>query len=209
MSRASPEPVRIAILAKAPVPGLAKTRLAPAIGAHGAAALQARLIMRAVASACAAQCGPVTLWAAPDASHSVFQDLAARLPLTLACQPDGDLGARIHAACVAARGPVLIIGTDAPALTPDHLRDAAQALRGGGDAVVIPAEDGGYVLIGLARPTPSLFTGMIWSTSEVMADTRRRIAAARLAALELAPLWDVDRPEDLTRLRAFAPELLD
>jgi rSAM/selenodomain-associated transferase 1 len=209
MSRASPEPVGIAILAKAPIPGLAKTRLAPAIGAQGAAALQARLIARAVTTACTAQCGPVTLWAAPDASHALFQDLAARFAITLARQSDGDLGARMHAACVAAQGPVLIIGTDAPALTPEHLRHAAQALRGGRDAVVIPAEDGGYVLIGLARPTASLFTGMTWSTSEVMAETRRRIAAARLAALELAPLWDVDRPEDLARLRAFAPEVLD
>ena len=66
MSGASPEPVAVAILAKAPLPGLAKTRLAPALGADGAAALQARLIERAAETARAANVGPVTLWAAPD-----------------------------------------------------------------------------------------------------------------------------------------------
>ena len=102
----------------------------------------------------------------------------------------------------------LIIGTDCPALATDHLREAAQALRDGHDAVVIPAEDGGYVLIGLRRPAPALFSDMIWSTSEVMEETRRRIAALGLAWQELPPLWDVDRPQDLPRLRMLAPELL-
>jgi uncharacterized protein len=208
MSRASLEPVAIAILAKAPVPGFAKTRLIPALGAEGAAALQARLIARAVATACAAGCGPVTLWATPNAVHSLFQKMAARYSIALAVQPEGDLGARMHAACAAARGPVLIIGTDCPALTTDHLRDAAQVLRAGRDAVVIPAEDGGYVLIGLTRPVPALFSDMIWSTSEVMGETRRRMAAQGLRWRELPPLWDVDRPEDLARMRMLDTGLL-
>ena len=198
----------VAILAKAPIAGLAKTRLAPVLGTHGAAALQARLTTRAVATACAAQCGPVTLWAAPDPSHPLFQDLAARCPITLARQPDGDLGARMHAAAVAAPGMVLIMGTDCPVLTADRLREAAQALRTGRDAVVIPAEDGGYVLIGLARPTPALFTGMTWSTSEVMAETRRRMTTQSLTWQELPPMWDIDRPEDLARLRTLDASLL-
>jgi uncharacterized protein len=208
MSHASPEPVAVAILAKAPVAGLAKTRLIPALGAEGAAALQARLIVRAIATACAAGCGPVTLWAAPDASHPMFQEMAVRHSIVLAVQPYGDLGARMHAACTATRGPVLIIGTDCPALTPDHLRDAAQVLRAGRDAVAIPAEDGGYVLIGLTRPVPALFSDMIWSTSEVMEETRRRMAGHGLRWQELVPLWDVDRPEDLPRMRMLDAGLL-
>ncbi|MET0538179.1 MAG: hypothetical protein ABWZ64_09495, partial [Xanthobacteraceae bacterium] len=72
------EPVAVAILAKAPVPGFAKTRLIPVLGAARAARLQARLIERTVETACAAGAGPVTVWAAPDESHAAFQALRSR-----------------------------------------------------------------------------------------------------------------------------------
>jgi rSAM/selenodomain-associated transferase 1 len=199
--RADPEPVGIAILAKAPIPGLAKTRLIPALGAAGAAALQARLIVQTVTTACAAATGPVSLWATPDATHPVFRDMAARFRLSVARQPDGDLGTRMLAA-IAAASPTLVIGTDCPVLTAGHLVDAATTLRDGLDAVVIPAEDGGYVLIGLRRPQPDVFAGMRWSTATVMAETRARLNRLGLGWRELAPLWDVDRPEDLVRLAA-------
>jgi rSAM/selenodomain-associated transferase 1 len=200
MRRAAPEPVGIAILAKAPVPGLAKTRLIPALGAGGAAALQEQLILRTVEIACAAATGPVTVWATPDASHAVFRNVAEKFAVGIVRQPDGDLGARMLAAVAAAQAPALVIGTDCPALTSGHLVDAAIALREGLDAVVIPAEDGGYVLIGLRRPEPALFADMTWSTDTVMTETRARIARLGLAVRELPPLWDVDRPEDLERM---------
>ena len=145
-------PVAIAILAKAPIPGFAKTRLIPALGDAGAATLQARLTERAVATAMAADTGPVTLWAAPDQGHPSFAQLAERFALALACQHDGDLGDRMLAALAGADGPALVIGTDCPALTAGHLRAAADVLRAGADAVLIPAEDGGYVLIGARAP---------------------------------------------------------
>jgi hypothetical protein len=201
MSHASPEPVAVAILAKAPLPGLAKTRLAPALGAHGAAALQARLIERAVETARAADVGPVTLWAAPDQDHPAFQTLAALFGVTLARQPDGDLGVRMLAALAAAPGAAIVIGTDCPALQPAHLRAAAEALAGGVDAVVVPVEDGGYALIGLREPQPALFADMAWSTAGVMAETRRRLTRLSLSWREPARLWDVDLPEDVERLK--------
>jgi uncharacterized protein len=197
----APQPVAVAILAKAPLPGLAKTRLVPALGADGAAALQARFIERTVTTAQAAAIGPVTLWAAPDQNHPAFQTLSALFGVALARQPDADLGARMLAAVAAARAPVLVIGTDCPALTAEHLRDAADVLRDGCDAVVIPAEDGGYALIGMRKPQPSLFDGVPWSTATVMAETRRRLRTARLVWREPARLWDVDEPEDLARMR--------
>src|SRR6185312_11618566 len=141
MARMSAEPVAIAILAKAPIPGLAKTRLIPELGAHGAAVLQERLTERAVETAIAADTGPVTLWCAPELDHATFQELAARFQLVLKRQPDGDLGERMLGAIAAAQGPALVIGTDCPALEPAHLRAAADALRGGADAVITPAED--------------------------------------------------------------------
>lgn len=87
-----------------------------------------------------------------------------------------------------------------PALTPDHLRDCAESLCDGIDAAVIPAEDGGYVLLGTRRPHAHLFADMPWGTALVMGETRSRLARLSLAWREPARLWDLDRPEDLARL---------
>ena len=194
----TPEPVGVAILAKAPLPGLVKTRLFPALGPEGAARLQAALVARTVETACRAGTGPVTLWTSLEPRHALFTTLAARFGLRLTRQDYGDLGARMLAAIGV--GPTLVIGNDCPALTPDHLREAAAALRDGDDAVIIPAEDGGYVLIGLREPQPALFCAMRWSVPTVLAETRRRLARCGLKARELARLWDVDVPDDLSRL---------
>ena len=98
--------------------------------------------------------GPVTLWCAPDATHASFRGLAARFPITLEQQPAGDLGVA-HAGGLASAGG-LVIGSDCAAFTPGHLRAAAAALDEA-DVVLIPAEDGGYVLIGMREPHPALF----------------------------------------------------
>ena len=197
------EPVTVAVLAKAPIPGFAKTRLIPVLGARGAAMLQGRLIERAVETACAAAVGPVSLWAAPDETHPAFQSISARLAITLARQADGDLGARMLAAITRANTCVLVIGSDCPALTPDHLRTAAEVLRNHADVVVIPAEDGGYALIGMRTPEPALFSDVPWSTPGVMDETRRRLRTLGLTWHEPTTLWDVDLPHDLERMRAI------
>jgi rSAM/selenodomain-associated transferase 1 len=199
--------VAIAILTKAPIPGNAKTRLIPAIGAHAAAILQERLTERAVATALAADVGPVTLWCAPDVTHPSFLGLVSQRRVTLKRQPEGDLGARMLAAMAAGSRPVLVIGSDCPALTDLHLRGAANALREGADVVLIPAEDGGYVLIGTRTAQPALFTDITWGTNTVLAETRARIIDLRLILAELPPLWDVDTEGDLARLDREHPEL--
>ncbi len=203
------ESVRIAILAKAPVAGHAKTRLIPALGAQGAARLQRRFTRDTVRLAMAAALGEVVLWCAPDAAHRFFRALQRTTGIRCKDQPDGDLGDRMLRAATSASsagetGPVLIIGTDCPALRPHHLRAAADALTGV-DAVFIPAEDGGYVLVGLQRPQPGLFTAMTWSTDRVMADTRERAASLGLRIRELPMMWDVDTPADLRRWQAMEP----
>jgi hypothetical protein len=180
--------VAIAILAKAPVPGLVKTRLIPVLGAGRAAALAARLIERTVAIASQSAVGPVTLWAAPDESDLLFQAARDRHALT---------------ALTAAKGPALVIGTDCPALTSHHLRNAANVLCRGADAVVLPAEDGGYVLIGLRSPRRELFEHMCWGTARVLGETRRRLKRLGLTWQEPAMLWDLDLPADIERLRAM------
>ena len=198
----------VIVMAKAPLPGFAKTRLIPALGAEGAAAISHRLLDRAVEQALAAGLGGVDLCCAPDSRHQAFARLG-RLPrVDLSQQADGDLGARMSHAFERwlARVPqVLLMGTDAPALDAAVLRHAAQALEHT-DAVFVPAHDGGYALVGLRRPSPSLFDGMIWSTSAVMAHTRERLAAAGLRYAELPPVADIDEAADLIHLpRGWLP----
>jgi uncharacterized protein len=197
--------VQIAVMCKAPIAGLAKTRLIPALGAAGAARVQRDLARMTVRTAMAARLGPVTVWCTPNPQHRFFRALHKAIGVHCLAQPRGDLGARMHTAfrLHCPRGPLVMIGTDCPALQPAHLREAARVLLEGDDAVFIPAEDGGYVLIGLRRPQPALFAGMPWSTDQVMALTRARAAGAGLALRELPRLWDVDRPEDLPRLRKW------
>jgi glycosyltransferase A (GT-A) superfamily protein (DUF2064 family) len=95
----------------------------------------------------------------------------------------------------------VIIGTDCPSLTPQDLRRAARLLRGDCDVVLAPAEDGGYVLIGLSKACPRLFEGIEWGGSSVLRETLAR--SEGLKVKRLRTLWDVDRPRDLERLRAL------
>lgn len=200
------DPVAVAILAKAPMPGLAKTRLIPSIGAHAAAVLQERLTERTVETAVAADIGPITLWCTPDLAHASFQDLAARFQIVLKRQPDGDLGARMLDAIGATNGPTLVIGTDCPAFTAEILRTAANALTEA-EVVLVPAEDGGYVLIGARAAHPQLFDQIAWGTASVMQETRARISALGLTSSELPVLWDIDTEADLDRLERMFPEM--
>jgi len=94
----------------------------------------------------------------------------------------------------------LLAGSDCPALGAAAFRQVAEWLDGGADAVLAPALDGGYVLIGLRRLEPSLFAGMAWGTDRVLAETRRRFAALGWEWRETEPLPDIDRPEDLVHL---------
>jgi rSAM/selenodomain-associated transferase 1 len=193
------------VFAKAPVAGRVKTRLEPALGAAGAAALAERLLAHAVSVSLSAGFADVELCAAPDASHPAFSRLTARYPrLQWGVQGEGDLGARMHRALtrrLTGRERVLLIGTDAPALDTAMLQEAAQALADH-DAVFVPALDGGYALVGLVRPRPELFEGIAWSTPRVMDETRERARAAGVRWIELPAVADVDEPGDLIHLPA-------
>lgn len=190
------------VFAKAPVAGLAKTRLAPALGASGAAALAERMLHHALAQAAAAGLGSVELCAAPDATHPALQAAAAAHGAELTEQGNGDLGQRMHRAfarCLRRHDRALLIGTDAPSLDAGVLRRAAQALLDH-DAVFVPALDGGYALVGLRQADPRWFDGMRWSHARVMDDTRDRLRAARVRWVELPAVADIDEPADLVHL---------
>ena len=200
--------ISIAILAKAPIAGLSKTRLIPQIGAEAAAALQRWLLYRSVATAVAAATGPVTVWCTPTVAQADFCRCAEQYGVALREQPAGDLGTRMLAALLASPTPAgtLLIGTDCPRLTHALLQTAAAALNDS-DAVLIPAEDGGYALLGQRRPAPALFAGVDWGSDRVLAQTRERLNELRWQWNELATLWDVDRPADYQRLLGEFPEI--
>lgn len=208
---------RVVTMARAPVPGRTKRRLIPAIGAARAATLHRTMIRHAVVSALASGVGPVELWCTPNPDHEVFRALKSETRIELHTQTGPDLGARMHAAIAARPGAAVVIGTDCPFLEPNDFIHAAGALSivgvrssrartdpcervAGADVVVVPAFDGGYVLIAVDRPRPELFTGVEWGTERVLAQTRERVRAAQLRLLELEIRRDVDHPRDLEAL---------
>jgi rSAM/selenodomain-associated transferase 1 len=206
----SSDDTAVVVFARAPRPGLVKTRLIPRLGAEGAAALSARLVKRTLETARAAGFCRIELHGAPDCDDPFFRFCAGHYGVTLVPQAPGDLGARMLAAfeaVLAAHARVLLVGSDCPALTSRHLRQAERALRDGAEAVLAPCEDGGYALIGLRRVDARLFEGMAWGADSVAADTRARLAELGWRWHELETLWDVDRPEDYARL--VASGLLD
>lgn len=192
--------VEIAVFARAPVAGAAKTRLAPRLGEAGAARLQAWLTRRALERAAAVPGARITLWTSGEAQHPFWQECAAEFGVALAAQQGADLGQRMAQAFASTlaqhRGPMLLIGTDCPAMNPSDLLDALAALRSA-PAVIQPALDGGYVLVGLNAPCAPLFAGIDWGSDQVAAQTRARARAANIALAETRPLPDLDLPEDL------------
>jgi len=195
---------RILVFCKPPIPGQAKTRLIPALGAEGASYLHAELARATVARAVRSALAPVELWASAAPEHAFFQHLRADFECALLTQHGDDLGARLaHAleTTLADADFAVLIGTDCPALDEHYLAEACAALANGVDAVLGPAEDGGYVLIGLRRSDPAVFSGVAWGTSAVLKQTRQQLAGLAWSVIELDTLWDIDRPEDLERLR--------
>ena len=193
----------VLVFARAPVAGSVKTRLIPLLGDHGAAALYRSLVERALVMARESAVGPVELWCTPTTDDDFFAACRDRFHLTLHGQREGDLGARMLNAfedALTRSRHVLLTGSDCPSLTAADLRAAARALREGRDAVFCPAEDGGYVLVGLSQAMPALFEAMTWGTATVMEETRQRLHNLGWRWHELPVRWDVDRPQDYQRL---------
>jgi hypothetical protein len=202
-------PVVLQIFAKNPVPGQVKTRLATAIGAGEAAAVYKDMVEMTLETAVAARdrgvVDRVELWCAPDVDAPAFAAWRERYGVTLEAQTGGDLGARMRNALATAvehGSRAILVGTDCPMLDVAYLAQAAAALDDH-DAVFGPVEDGGYVLVGLARAVDA-FSGVPWSAPDTMDATRATLSAQRATWRELPLLWDVDGPSDLRRWQELA-----
>jgi len=194
--------VRIVIFAKAPLPGQVKTRLIPALGAAGAARLAARLLDLALEQARTAGVAAVELCMSPAPSHAAWAGIALPPGIATSDQGEGDLGERMARAarrCIDNGEAVLLTGTDCPDLTAARLAEAARRLASH-DAVLYPAVDGGYPLLGLRAFDDSLFADMPWSTDAVARLTLERMAALGWRVWVGETLRDIDEPGDLAWL---------
>jgi uncharacterized protein len=205
-------PSHVVVFSKPPVPGLVKTRLIPAIGDTAAAQLHLQLLRQ---NLCVVQRTdyPASLWIAGAIAHPALLDASHDFGMALRVQEGGDLGARMKHAMqtvLTYSHTAIIIGSDCPVLETTHFRQVVCKLKGDAEVGVIPAEDGGYVLIAasiaeLARRKvvlDALFDDITWSTDKVMEQTRERLRQVNATWFELPALWDVDNPEDLLRLES-------
>jgi rSAM/selenodomain-associated transferase 1 len=192
-------PDLLLLFLKWPEPGLAKTRLIPALGPETAAAVY-RLLAEAEVAATRPGAGEYDRLfcfspAAAEAQVRAWFPGEAVWP-----QPEGDLGHRMASAFGAAfaRGAnrVALVGTDIPGVTRDLVARSFDALAAA-DLVLGPTHDGGYYLVAMARPLPELFEGMEWSTTGVLAATRERAEALGLGTRLVRPLTDIDTLDDL------------
>jgi len=193
---------RILIFAKAPIPGQVKTRLVPLLGADGAARLHSELVKKTVQRVQRSALAPLQLWCDPRIEAPLFDSLNQAAALERREQCGADLGARmLHAFTQALQASeyVVAIGTDWPALEPELIATALRYLQHGADAVLGPAEDGGYVLLGLRHADPLLFENIAWGSSQVLTQTKERLRQLRWSVRELPVSWDLDRPEDFER----------
>lgn len=191
---------KIIVFCKAPVPGMVKTRLACGIGEQAAAEIHRLLARHCLQVAVSSRLAPVELWCSPSCDDDFFRQCAQDFSLVLKSQTGGDLGSRMShafAETLPATGQVLLIGTDCPVMDAAVLAEAFSSLSNGNQTVVVPAEDGGYALIGMKNHQPELFENINWGTNRVLNQTLKSVHGKYA---RLATLWDVDHPADLQRL---------
>ncbi len=201
----------IAIMAKAPLPGEVKTRLCPPLSFDTAAQLYQCFLLDKFAQVNALQRATPVVSYSPADSRSTFEALAPA-HFMLIPQRGDDLGARILSTFeqLFRQGftQVMVIDSDTPTLPVAYLERALLLIaEGENDVVLGPTEDGGYYLIGLRQSHRELFEQMPWSTSEVFPETRRRSAQYGLRVACTECWYDVDTPDDLTRLRASLAQM--
>lgn len=188
--------------AKVPIAGHVKTRLIPALGEQGALRLHKKLLTHTWQRLSDGELAPMQLWIDQADSTNFFASLQPAVG-RLYIQQGVDLGERMANALgqgLLQSDAVVVVGSDCPALDSDYLTKAFESLQQGNDVVLGPANDGGYVLIGMRRLYSNVFQGVNWGTGQVLEQTRERLVATGCRWAELDERWDVDRPEDLAKL---------
>lgn len=198
----------IQIFAREPVRGRVKTRLNEFLGVERTLVLYQNLLKRVLRQVVDAALAPVELWVDGNPRHPLFADC---LPAQQCLAQQGpDLGQRMAFAArqgLARYDSLLLIGTDCPGLGADYLDRALDSLRNDATVVFGPAEDGGYVLLGLNAFAAGLFEGIPWGGNRVLESSLAALEGGGQHVVLMDTLWDVDRPEDLARLNNLSPPL--
>jgi rSAM/selenodomain-associated transferase 1 len=192
----------ILVYAKAPVAGKVNTRLIPEIGVQAATELQDELVHKRLSMLSTADLCDVRLMCALNSRDDCFVRCKKKYPISLLEQTGDDLGERMLNGVIDALQDYqycIVIGTDAPALDSSRIKQAIDILRSNTEVVYVPAEDGGYVLVGLQKPYAFLFQDISWGSSDVMQQSRNRLIENKVSFEELAVCWDIDRIEDYQR----------
>ena len=196
----------ILVFSKAPVEGQVNTRLIPDIGVEAATQLQYDLLHQRLQMLSAADLCAVKLMCSPNKVHECFVECEANYPVTLSEQVGNDLGERLVNGVELALKEYkfcIVIGTDAPALDAEVIKQAIETLQGNVDVVFIPAEDGGYVLVGMKYNHQCLFENISWGNATVLQQSLAALSNSKISYQALKTLWDVDRIEDYRRYLAL------
>jgi rSAM/selenodomain-associated transferase 2/rSAM/selenodomain-associated transferase 1 len=197
--------VRVLFFAKSPIAGKVKTRFIPTLGEQGALALHKQLITLTWQRVTAGSDLAMELWLSETGQEAWFAHVCNTRSIYV--QQGNDLGQRMaHALndALTRAELVLVIGADCASLDANYLQQAVSALRAGADLVIGPAEDGGYVLLGVKRQVPAgIFDNIDWGSDQVFSQTHKRLFESRVNWQQLPSRWDVDRPEDLMRLQSL------
>ncbi len=192
----------IGVMARAPVPGRCKTRLAKAIGDEPAADLYRAMLLDTLERYATLPCDRHVLLATPEDDGAAALHALAPEPWVVVEQVGATLGERlIHAAETLGPGPLVLTGSDSPTTSLPAIAKALPTLTRPRHVLLGPADDGGYYLIGLSCPEPRVFEDIPWSTDQVFARTRIRCEELGLSVSELPSCFDVDEPADVERLR--------
>jgi len=189
----------VLVFTRVPIPGQTKSRLIPLLGTEGAAEFHQAVLQSTLAEAKASDFSSVEIWSATDDDHPFLKQCELDFSSAINIQQGSDLGERMHHATeitLIKNTFVVLIGSDCPAITTDILNQSCQHLSNGKDAVLGPASDGGYYLIGLKEPNPGIFEDIAWGEGDVAERTRQNFTRLGLDYVELEVLSDIDTPDD-------------
>lgn len=201
---------KLLVFTKSPVLGEVKTRLQPEYSQQQSLALHKLLTLNTLSLSEKLTNLDIELCCTPNRNTLFFLDCENKFPIKLSDQQGADLGERMAfslSVALQTHAKVIIIGTDCPAIDEDYIEQAELALDEH-DAVIGPASDGGYVLLGLRKFSLELFNGISWGSDNVLKQTRKKLADLNWSHHELAIMHDIDRPEDLHRYKDYLNKII-
>lgn len=203
--------ISILLFARTPELGKVKTRLQTMLGPEKTLSLHKAMFNRIFEVIKNSRLAETQLWVTSNGNEDYFVRLAGGDNVFI--QAEGNLGDKmISAITQTLRWPdikaVVVLGSDCPAVTKDYLNRALSHLQSGSKLVLGPAEDGGYVLIGMSSSYSQLFEEIEWGSDQVFIQTVKKAESIGLEYVTLETLWDVDRPQDLVRLNELSPPLI-